>query len=279
MTFDELLAALFETLTEHVRLPEGYGWTPWAAVGIVTGFGILLLLRGAKWAPAMTALALLAIGGGAGTLLGDAIGLNQWLTGGIVGILAFVIGLTLFRFWQAILLAACFVLAGLSVYYVKGLHREIAQWNSASTETGFVTLPAAGTVVGEQRPGAIAELSSLWTHLNQHNPDFATTFWTLVSSTGLAGLIFGLLLPRAARALWAASVGTVLAGIGTTALLKQFAPGVLDWLMADNLRGWAIVGTVWLVSLILNLLACGRRKSPGKTEEEKPSAKNKPALA
>jgi hypothetical protein len=227
----------------------------------------------------MTALALLAIGGGAGSFLGNAIGLNQWLTGGIVGVLGFVLGLMLFRFWQAILLAACFVIAGLSVYYVQDLHREIANWNSASTDGGFVTLPPAGTVVGEERPGAIAELGSLWSHLNQHNPSFAKTFWTLVSSTGLAGLIFGLLLPRASRALWAASVGTVLAGIGATALLKQFAPDVLSWLLADNLRGWAIVGTVWLGSLILNLLACGRRKSSNKVDEEKSSAKGKPALA
>jgi len=107
-------------------------------------------------------------------------------------------------------------------------------------------------------------------------PSFVTTFWTLTVSAGLAGLVFGLLLPRASRALWAASLGTAVCGIGVTALLKQYAPGALDWLLADAVRAWAIVGVVWLLSLAYNLATCRRRTERSAGEGE---GRGKPALA
>jgi hypothetical protein len=279
MTPKELLLALFETLTEHLKLPEGYEWAPLAGTCLIAGFGLVLLVRGAAWAPGLAALTFLGIGGWVGSFLASAIGSPFWPTTGVIGMLGFVLGLVMFRFWQAILLAACFVVAGLSVYFVRALHVEVANWHSASAIPGVVTLPPAGTVVGDGQPTSMAELSSLWSHLNDKVPNFATTFWALVSSTALAGLVFGLLLPRAARALWAASLGTALGGIGCTALLTQFAPGALAWLTADNARAWGIVGLVWVLSLAWNLATCRRRKSANAAPPAKPRTGSKPAMA
>jgi len=279
MTPEELLFAIFKATIEHLKLPDGYGWAPLAGTGIVIGFGLVLLARGAKWAPGLAALSFLAIGGLIGSFLARAIGTPFWPTVGIVGVLGFVLALVMFRLWQAILLASCFAIAGLSVYYVRGLYIEIDRWNSLAPEATEITLPTAGTVVGENRLTAMQGLSSLWTHLSQNVDGFQTTFWILVLSTGLAGLIFGLLLPRASRALWAASLGTMFFGIGTTALLMRFAPNILDWLQANHAWAWTIVGIVWLLSLAYNFKTCRRRKSEKKAEQAKSEANSKPLTA
>jgi hypothetical protein len=278
MTPEEVIVALFETLTQHVKLPDGYEWAPLAGFGAVTAFGLVLLLRGAKWAPGLAALTFLGVGGLAGSLLSQAIGTPLWPTVGVVGVLGFVLGLVMFRFWQAVLLATCFMIAGLSVYYARVLTPEVQNWISATPESGVITLRDPGTVVGDSHPGALAEFKSLLSHLDQNVSKFSTTTWTLVLSTGLAGLIFGLLLPGASRALWAASLGTLFFGIGLTAGLSRFAPGPLDWLKTNHGWAWGIVGIIWLLSLGLNLASCRRGKPAKATEEEATEIKRKPAM-
>jgi uncharacterized membrane protein (Fun14 family) len=279
MTPEELLFALLKAMTEHLKLPEGYGWAPLVGIGLVTGFGLLLLLRGAKWAPGLAALTFLAVGGFAGWFLARAVGTPFWPTIGVAGVLGFVLGFVLFRFWQAILLASCFVIAELSVYYVRSLYIEVDRWNSLTPAATEITLPTAGTVVGENRPTARQGLASLWTHLSQNVDGFQTTFWSLVLSTGLAGLIFGLLLPRVSRALWAASLGTMFFGIGTTGVLMRFAPGLLDWLRGHHTWAWGLVGLIWLLSLAYNLATCRQRTPDKKGDDAKPQGKSKPAVA
>lgn len=279
MTPERLFIALFETVTEHLKLPEGYEWAPLAGLGFVTGLGLLLLVRGARWAPGLAACTFLALGGCGGWFLAHAIGTPFWPTIGVVGVLAFVLGLVMFRFWQAILLASCFIIAGLSVYYVRVLTPEVQNWVSGGAEQGLVTLQPAGVVVGETGPSALTELKSLCRHLDQNVTNFTPTALALVLSTGLAGLIFGLLAPRASRALWAASLGTVAFGVGITASLARFAPNVLDWLLANHAWAWGMVGLVWLLSLVYNLASVRRRKSEKQAGDGKAPAKGKPATA
>jgi xanthosine utilization system XapX-like protein len=279
MTPEEVVVALFETLTEHLRVPEGYEWAPLAAFGLVTAFGLLLLVRGAKWAPVLAAVTFLGIGGGVGSFLAKAIDTPFWPTVAIVGVLGFVLGFVMFRFWQAILLATCFVIAGLSVYYVRVLTPEVQNWVSAGPQSGLITLRDPGTVVGENHSTALAEVKSLWAHLDHTVPDFAATTWTVVLSTGLAGLIFGLLLPAVSRALWASSLGMLFFGIGLTAALSRFAPATLDWLKTNHGWAWTIVGVIWLVSLALNLATCRARK-PAKADQDSPKqTKREAAMA
>jgi len=279
MTPEELIVALYETLTQHLKLPEGFEWAPLAGIGVVTVFGLILLLRGAKWAPGLAAVTFIGIGACAGSFLSQAIGTPFWPTVGVVGVLGFVLGLVMFRFWQAVLLAACFMIAGLSVYFVRALTPEVQNWISATPQSGLITLRDPGTVVGDSQSTAWTELKSLWTHLDQNVPNFSPTAWTLVLATGLAGLIFGLLLPGVSRALWAASLGTLFFGIGITAALARFAPSVLDWLKTNHEWAWGIVGIVWLFSLALNLVT-GRRKKPEKqTDDTGKQTKRKAAMA
>jgi hypothetical protein len=279
MTPEEVIVALFQAMTEHVNVPEGYEWVPLAGLGTVTALGLVLLLRGAKWAPGLAAVTFLGIGGCVGSFLSQAIGTPLWPTVGVVGVLGFVLGLVMFRFWQAVLLATCFMAVGLSVYYVRVLTPEVQNWISAGPESTVISLRDPGTVVGERQSGALAEFTSLWAHLDHNIPNFSATAWTLILSTGLAGLIFGLLLPGISRALWAASLGTILFGIGLTAALSRFAPAALDWLKSNHGWAWGIVGVVWLLSLALNL-ATGRRRKPGKPEDDPGAeAKRKPAMA
>ena len=277
MTPEELLPALFETMIDHLKLPGGYKWAPTAVFAVVSGFGLMLLLRGARWAPGLAGLTFVAISGLGGSFLARAIGTPFWPTVGVTGVVGLVLGLSMFRFWQAVLLAACCIIAGFSVYFVRTLNPEVAIWRAGLPESG-VALQPAGTIAGENRPSAMSELNSLWQHLDANVPDFATTSLVLLLSTGLAGLVFGLLLPRASRALWAASLGTLIFGVGATALLRQFAPEPLSWLLADNMRAWGVVGAVWMISLALNLVTCRQRPAKKPKQGEAP-AKNEPALA
>ena len=279
MSPEELIVALFEMFAEHVKMPEGYDWVPAATSAGIAVAGLILLLRGARWAPGFAALSFLLIGGGLGAFLGDIIALPMWLTGGIGGVLGLVLGVVMFRLWQATLLASCCVILGLSVYFVRTLHVEVQNWISGPTEAEFITLQPAGSVVGEQTSSVQAEFQSLWQHLSDNVPNFQMTFWSLLISTGLAGLIFGLFLPRASRALWAASLGTITFGIGLTALLEHFAPDALDWLLANTMWAWCIVGGVWLISLGINYATCGKRKSDKRSAKNKDEAEGEPAVA
>ena len=53
----------------------------------------------------------------------------------------------------------------------------------------------------------------------------------------------------------------------------------LDWLLADNVRGWGIVGLIWLLSLTWNLVTCRRRKPEKQPQNTESKAKSKPAVA
>ena len=279
MSPQEMLVAVFETMTEQLTLPEGFEWAPLAGMVAVTVLGLVLLLRGAKWAPGLAALTFLAAGGWAGAFLAKAVGTPLWPTAGVAGVLAAVLGIVMFRFWQALLLAACCIVAGLSIYFVHDLVPEVHNWYAGGSETGQIELPAAGMVVTDDPQSAATRFNGLITHLGTNVPNFTPTVWSIVLGTGLVGLIFGLLLPRASRSLWAATLGTVAAGIGCSMLLKEHEPAWFDWLMADNTRAWMIVGAVWLVSLVLNLISCrpGKHKSGAGGSKARLGAK--PALA
>ncbi len=279
MTPEEVIVALFETVTEHLKLPEGFAWAPLAGLALLGIFGLILMGRGAKWAPGLASIAFLGIGGVVGSGLAHAVGTPFWPTVGVVGALGLILGLVMFRFWQAVLLATCFMIAGLSVYYVRVLTPEVQNWISAGPQAGAITLRDAGTVVGEGRNSAFTELRSLWTHLDQNVADFSPTVITLVLSTGIAGLIFGLLLPGVSRAVWASSLGTFLFGIGITGVLSHFTPGTLEWLKTNHGWAWGIVGLVWLFSLAINLSTCRRKKKSAAGDEDASETDGKPAMA
>lgn len=261
MSVDTLLSGLLEYGFRYVQIPDGWTWAPMGACGIVLLAGVLTLVRGAKWAPGLAALAFLLGGAAGGTYLAPQIGMPVSVTAALLGLAGGVAGLVLFRFWQALLLAACLGGVAVGVYGTR-LVPEINAWLQPAPDDGLVSLAPANTVVGDQRPGPMQELSSLWTHLSATVPNFRLTFGGLAAGAGLGGLLLGFLLPRVSRALWSATLGTAVAGIGLAGLLKQFAPNTLDWLIASPTVGWSIVGTVWLTSLMYGYRSTARRKVP-----------------
>lgn len=272
MTMEELLYAFLTSLRDHIQLP-GFEWAPTAATAGIALAGLLLMIRGAKWAPGVGAVGFLALGGVGGHFLSLWLGTPQWPTVGITAVAAFALGLALFRIWQAAILAACFIVAALGAYYVHDLTPAVNTWLGDGTTA--ISLPDAGTVVGEEAQSGWTKAQALFSHLSATVPNFQFNFWALLIGAGVAGLALGLVLPRASRSLWAATIGTVMLGVGATGLLQTHAPQALEWLMADNIRAWGIVSGVWLASFAWNLVTSGPKRA--KEPAGPPGAK--PALA
>jgi hypothetical protein len=72
-------------------------------------------------------------------------------------------------------------------------------------------------------------------------------------------------MPRLARSLWAASVGTVFLVMGASALMQSLTPAAMDWLSSHNAWALGITGGIWGVSLVYNLVDC---RSKRKTDDE-----------
>src|SRR5687768_5016132 len=107
MNTQDLLYALFSSVTQHIRLPDGLANVPLFATAAVGVFGLLLMIRGAKWASWLGAMAFLAVGALGGSHLAAVWNTPLWPTVGIAAVASFMVGLVLFRIWQAVMLAGC----------------------------------------------------------------------------------------------------------------------------------------------------------------------------
>jgi hypothetical protein len=275
MNPDEFLNMLWSAFTQHV--PATHDWVPLAGMGATILFGLILLLRGAKLAPLLAAVAFLGFGGIGGSFLASWTGFPAWPTIVATGVVGFIIGLALFRFWLAILLAACFSAGALSIYYVRVLNPQVANYTASNfdAQNQLVTLPGADGVGGLAAQPA-ERLADLWAYLGQSVVNFRASFIAIALSAGLAGLIFGLLLPKVSRALWAASGGIVFLLAGLLLLLDGVAPAAVAWLCGLGAWGWGVVGLIWAASLVYNLLLC-REKRPKKPPVEDADAEPAPA--
>lgn len=275
---DDLLKMIFDSVTQHI--PHDAVWIAYAGTAGLALFGLLLLAKGAKLAPLMSALAFLGIGGIAGSFVAYWLGTPAWVTIGVAGVVGFGLGLVLFKVWLAVLVASCFVGCSLSLYGVKVLTPHLASYASSNYNVEDaavgVTLPSPGgaDTVSESTQ---AELGQIWSYLGSEVPSFLTSFWAIVISTGLAGLILGLLLPRFSRALLAATAGTFLFLTAVVAALGGTWPGAMEWIGSIGAWQWVIIVVIWGASLGYNLLDL-RGKHP-KGREESEEAIGEPATA
>jgi len=272
---NETFQMVLDAFTQHI--PATGNWLPLGGMLATVLFGLILLLRGAKLAPLLAALTFVGLGGIGGSFVGSWLGLPVWPSIMVSGVLGFIIGLVLFRFWLALLLAGCSCVGALSVYYLHVLNPYVANFTADNydAENRLVTLPIADAIAGAADAPS-QQLGQLWAYLGQNVPNFHAGFAAVVLSAGLAGLVFGLLLPKVSRALWAASAGTLFFVGGLVALLEVMAPSALGWLVSLGAWGWVIVGIAWAASLVYNLLHC-REKRPKKPTADDGEAEAAPA--
>lgn len=261
MSPNELPQTIIEVVSQHI--PSAAAWVPLAIAVSMAVSGLVFMTKGAKLAPGLAALVFGLIGAGIGTLLPAITGTPYWPT--VVGsaLAGLLLGILLFRLWLAVLVGGCLVMVSMGVWSQQTLHRPVNDYLSAGLDRQrqMVTLPdaleaAAGPTTPQQ------ELAGLWSHLSQNVPNFQNSFYAILISTGLAGLLFGLLLPTLARAFWAASLGTLLFGSAVYALLHMYRPTVTPW---ANQWGLVVMGVLWGISLIYNLAdmhALGLKKRP-----------------
>ncbi len=241
----ETSAMILETVRQHVT-PET-GWIPVLVIGVTGLAGLVLMAKGARLAPALAAALFGLVGAVAGGLLPRFVGTPFWPTVAVSGVVAAILGVLLFRVWMAILVAACLVVPALGFYGGRVLREPVNAYLAAGLDrqNRLVTLPDAPA----QHPNWQAELSGLWAHLSQTVPSFQVSVFAITISTALAGVIFGLLLPKLARAFWAASFGTLLVMLAFGAVAELYWPTASPWLQRWGLPA---ATAVWALALLWN---------------------------
>lgn len=241
---------MLDTVNQHI--PPDAIWLPWAISGVTAVAGLVFMVKGARLAPILAALVFAVLGAGAGAFVPALLATPMWPTVAIGGVVGLLLGILLFKLWLAALVGVCLMAASLTVYsgqvLREPLHAYVAQGLDA--ERHMITLPEASGVDGVH-PDWRAEVTQLWQYLSENVPNFQASVLAIALSTGLAGLIFGLLLPKLARAFWAASLGTLLFVAAVMGIVQMHFPAVAEWL---GRWGLLLAATMWAISLAYNLV-------------------------
>jgi len=239
---------LLDTVKEH--LPPGAEWAPLAAAGVLAAIGLLFMVKGARLAPVLAALVFAGAGAALGPLLSSWFQIPLWPTVGGCAAAGLLLGVILFRIWLALLVGGCLAVVSLAVYSGQVLRIPLNDYLSAGLDRQqqLVTLPQAGSPLAPSTD-VQKELVGLWTFLDGKVPNFQTSVLAIVGSAALAGLIFGLLLPKLARAFWAASFGTLLLTFAAGSAVQLHWPQHMPWLLN---QGLIVAGILWLISLAYN---------------------------
>lgn len=259
---NDLPRMLFDAVSQH--LPGYAAWAQSAALAAGALAAVVLVLRGARTAPLFTAIVLTAGGAAAGFLGGQYFNIPAAPTAGLGAAIGLAVGLAYFRFWLAVLVAVCFACVSSGVYADRVLLEPLASYTShnldvADPEQLGVRLPAAADALAAASTEAtptgrlVQELGHIWAFLGQSVPNFQISLSAVAVLMAVAGFLFGILLPRASRAVWAATSGTFLLMLCGVGLAQSHAPALMEWLLSIGRWGWAIVGGVWAISLIINL--------------------------
>ena len=122
MSPEQLLSAFLATWQDHVKLPEQWAWAAVGVPALLALGGLMMMVRGARWAPGILGTAFLVGGLVAGRAFSQSLtNLPPIATVGLSGLIALVVGVWMFRLWQAVMLGTVTASAGLLVYYVREL--------------------------------------------------------------------------------------------------------------------------------------------------------------
>lgn len=236
----------FEALLQH--LPSGWQWTPTVAAMVMTGIGIVFLVKGAKLAPVLAAIGFSVLGGLGGLVLATVFALPALPLTIVVGTIGLILGIVLFRVWFAMLVAVSLIFLAVGVYgdrvVVPLLNDYQVQGLTEDGGAGTVTLPEPAD------DGRMAELARLRSYIQSRRPNFELSVGAIILAAGAAGLVVALLLPRASRAFWAATMGVLLAGPGLFTLTRTYWPQGAGWL---EHWGLTLAALIWAASVIYNL--------------------------
>lgn len=267
---NELLNMAYEAILQHI--PHSELWIPQVGLALAGAFGMTLLLKGAKLCPAIMSLAFMAGGGVGGGFLATALGTALWPTVIMSSVIGFALGYFLFKLWLGALVGVCLAAVGLMLYGEKVVKPCVENFSSRNlvADQGVMGVNIPETPLATDVPSSWAAQS--WDHLSTVVPNFRASFWTIVASIGLAGLVFGLLLPKVARALVAATLGSLLSCLALLLFLKSSWPAALHELERLGDWGWTIVTVVWGLSLLYNLSGLRRKPRPAPGTEDPEAA-------
>jgi hypothetical protein len=252
MNESNLPGLLLETVLQ--QMPASASWMPMALAAVVGAFGLVVLIKGARLAPVLATLAGTVILGACGGMIAGTMQTPFWPTTLVAAVGGGLLGLLLLRFWIAILVAGCLMTAGLGIYTQQVLMPSIVEYKQRGldleNQEAPITLQPAPEDAAAQATAVQSEAQGLWDYLVATVPNFEPAFFTIVIATGLTGLIFGLLLPKTSRAVWAATFGTGLVIATLYGALHALWPTAAAWL---DLWGVYVIAGMWLLSLIVNL--------------------------
>jgi hypothetical protein len=245
-----LVPLALDTLYQHIPALQSIGaYAGLAGAGIG---GLILLLYGARLLPGLMTITFVLGGGALGAYVSRAFGVPLWPSVAVAGLGCGAIGYLFTRLWIASLLGATLVSIGLITYYAQSLTPHVDAFLHGGAQDTTVTLRPAGEVQAERASPSLV-LIELRDYLGKNVPGFYTNITLIAVLAGLAGLVFGILLPLPTRALWSATAGSLLLLVASTGLLRELWPAGLQTLSSFGSIGWVVVGAVWLGSLLFNL--------------------------
>lgn len=251
MNGESVAIQVLDTIRQH--LPAGADWAPLATLGGAVVIGLLFMIRGARLAPALCAIFFLGVGCAAGPLVAAQANLPWLPTLIVLGTLGLVIGIVMFRLWFAVLVAGSLAVTSLAFYSAQTLLPLAESFSVRGLEAGesglVVTLPDAPT--DEARLVSWLPISAAFVdHVRTAQPNLGMNVLAITLAAGVAGLVFALLLPKTSRAVWAATMGTL---VFVPAIYFLFA---LIWRDGAEWMGrypLVIGAALWSASLLINL--------------------------
>lgn len=260
----DVLSMLMDLGRQH--LPQGYVGATYLLLGLGVIAALIMLSKGARLVPFISAVAFLGGGVSVGAGVAQHFGWTPWPSIVVLGAVGVALGALLHRFWLAVVLGGCFAVAALGVYSanVVAPHYDDFVQGASLNEDPVYSLPdAAGDA-----PDPAAAAGEFVNYLSQQVPHMRLILAVVALSAGLAGLVFGLLLPTLSRALVAATAGTLTLLFTLTGLLHL--AGKAHWTEHASSWGWIVVACLWSGSLLFNLLDERRRNAPTKIYVKQP---------
>lgn len=259
---------VLQAITQHI--PPNWEWLPDAGLIACMAVGIVFMVKGARLTPILAAAALGCFGVAGASVAAQRFGLPVWPSAAVGGGIGLALGVLLFRVWFALLVGASLAVAGLTLYGGQVMLPALGDYAARGMATGEdapeITLPE----VGQTAPAVAwqSELGEMWAHLGARVPSLEVSLLAIALAAGVAGLVFALLLPKAARACWAATTGVVLFMPATYSVFCNHWPPA-----AAILGRWGllIAAILWSGSLLYNLADVIERR-PKKTAVAKDEA-------